>query len=121
MAEISKKIGEMNFDGLISDTKPFVEVGGGVIAKGAKSYKRGTIMAKDAGGKLVPLKATLVPYGILCDDITVTATEDESVAVYTAGCFDSDLVSADEAYTITDENIDQLRMRNIVFKSAQKN
>lgn len=119
MAELSKKLGEMSYDGLITDVKPFIEVGGGVIAAGAASYKRGTVMAK-ANGKLVPLASGGTPFGILCDDIDVTADEDENVAVYTAGCFDPDRVTVADDYTMTDNDIDQLRMRNIVFKAAQK-
>ena len=57
MQELSKKLGEMTYDGLISGLNPHVNVGGGVIAKlGAKkTLVRGTILAKNAAGKLIVL------------------------------------------------------------------
>jgi len=46
--KLDRKVGEMNFDGLISDLTPPVEVRGRVIAKQATetTYKRGTVFAK---------------------------------------------------------------------------
>ena len=35
MTELSKKIGDMEFDGLVTDLTPHIQVSGGVIAKGA--------------------------------------------------------------------------------------
>ena len=48
------KVGEMEYDGLITDLTPPVQVRGGTIAHGvaAAEYVRGTIMAKDSSGKL---------------------------------------------------------------------
>ena len=48
------KVGEMEYDGLITDLTPPVQVRGGTIAHGvaAAEYVRGTIMAKDGSGKL---------------------------------------------------------------------
>ena len=122
MINLSKKLGEMTFDGLITDIKPAPEVRGGVIRKlsAAATLKRGTILAKSSGtagdGKLVVLgtaavsNETLTPDCILCDD--------EKVAVYTAGCFDIGKVTVSASYTITEGDKDNLRMRGIVFKAA---
>ena len=61
MINLSEKLGEMTFDGLITDIKPAPEVRGGVIRKlsAAATLKRGTILAKSSGtagdGKLVVL------------------------------------------------------------------
>ena len=106
MTNLSKKLGEMNFDGLFTDVVPAVQVRGGTIRKqttSAVTLKRGTILAKSYGtagdGKLVVLgtaavsNETLTPDCILCDDIEVGTAADEKVAVYTAGCFDPDKVS----------------------------
>lgn len=83
MINLSEKIGEMTFDGLITDIKPAPEVRGGIIRKltAAATLKRGTILAKSSGtaddGKLVVLgtsaasNETLTPDCILCDDIEV--------------------------------------------------
>ena len=130
MTELSKKIGEMSLDGLITDIKPAAEVRGGTIRKltAAATLKRGTILAKSSGtagdGKLVVLgttaanNETLTPDCILCDDVEVGTAADEKTAVYTAGCFDPDKVSVASGYSITDDDKDNLRMRGIVFKAA---
>lgn len=127
MINLSEKLGEMTFDGLITDIKPAPEVRGGVIRKlsAAATLKRGTILAKSSGdGKLVVLgtaavnNETLTPDCILCDDIEVGTAADEKVAVYTAGCFDIGKVTVSASYTITEGDKDNLRMRGIVFKAA---
>lgn len=131
MTNLSKKLGEMNFDGLFTDVVPAVQVRGGTIRKqttSAVTLKRGTILAKsygtDGDGKLVILGSTaennetLTPDCVLCDDVTVGTDADEKVAVYTAGCFDPDKVSVTASYSITETDKDNLRMRGIVFKDA---
>lgn len=127
MINLSEKLGEMTFDGLITDIKPAPEVRGGVIRKlsAAATLKRGTILAKSSGdGKLVVLGSkakeneTLTPDCILCDDIDVGTAADEKVAVYTAGCFDIGKVTVSASYIITEGDKDNLRMRGIVFKAA---
>lgn len=130
MTNLSKKLGEMNFDGLFTDVVPAVQVRGGVIRKqttSAVTLKRGTILAKSYGtagdGKLVILGSTaannetLTPDCVLCDVLPCTDA-DEKVAVYTAGCFDPDKVTVAESYTISQTDKDNLRMRGIVFKDA---
>ena len=82
MTNLSKKLGEMNFDGLFTDVVPAVQVRGGIIRKqttSAVTLKRGTILAKSYGtagdGKLVILGSTaannetLTPDCVLCDDV----------------------------------------------------
>lgn len=127
MINLSEKLGEMTFDGLITDIKPAPEVRGGVIRElsAAATLKRGTILAKSSGdGKLVVLGSaakeneTLTPDCILCDDIDVGTAADEKVAVYTAGCFDIGKVTVASTYNITEGDKDNLRMRGIVFKAA---
>ena len=116
MTNLSKKLGEMDFDGLLTDIKPAPEVRGG------------TILAKSSGtggdGKLVALgttavsNETLTPDCVLCDDVEIGTAADENAAVYTAGCFDPDKVSVASGYSITDGDKDNLCMRGIVFKAA---
>lgn len=130
MTELSKKIGDMEFDGLVTDLTPPVQVRGGIIRKlsAAATLKRGTILAKSSGtagdGKLVVLgtaaasNETLTPDCILCDDIDVGTANDEKAAVYTAGCFDIGKVTVKADYSITEVDKDNLRMRGIVFKAA---
>ena len=128
---ISKKIGEMTFDGLISDVTPKTEVRGKTLRKlSAKAILvRGTILAMSSGtagdGKLVVLgntaasDETLTPDCILCDDIELGTTDDATVAVYTAGCFDPNKTTVKSGYTVTAADYDTLRKYGIVFKSAQ--
>ena len=130
MTNLSKKLGDMNYDGLFTDVVPAVQVSGGTIRKlsAAATLKRGTILAKSSGtagdGKLVVLgtaavtNETLTPDCILCDDIDVGTSADEKVAVYTAGCFDPDKVTVAASHTISETEKDNLRMRGIVFKAA---
>ena len=125
MAELNRKVGEMNYDGLITDLNPPVQVRGGTIAKLAAeaTYARGTILAKsDTDSKLYILGSTgagtLTPDCILCDDTDLGTVDDLNAAVYTAGCFDPGKVTVANGYTITEADKDELRMRNIVFKAV---
>ena len=130
MVELSRKIGEMNYDGLITDITPKTEVRAGTIRKlsAVGTLKRGTILAKSSGtagdGKLVILGSTaannetLTPNCILCDDVDVGTSADVTVPVYTAGCFAAEKVIVNSGYTITDADYDTLRKYGIVFKSA---
>lgn len=130
MKNLSEKLGEMTFDGLIAGLTPETQVGGGVIRKltTKAKLKRGTILAKSSGtagdGKLVILGSTaatnetLTPDCVLCDDIEVGTTDDEAVAVYTAGCFATGKVTVAAGYNITAGDLDNLRMRGIVLKAV---
>lgn len=126
MKNLSNNIGKMEYDGLITDIIPQVQVRGGVIAalSEAATYKRGTILAKSAkDGKLYILGSTadtLTADCILCDDTEIGTSEDVSVEVYTAGCFDLNKLTADDGYTITEADKDKLRERGIVFKAASE-
>ncbi len=135
MQELSRKLGAMEFDGLISGITPPKQVGGGTIAKLTESavYKRGTVLARSAqDGKLYILgteppapesgKAADVytPDCVLCDDTEVGTEEDVEVCVYTAGCFDPDKLIVAEEYAITQADIDELRSYSIVLKAAAK-
>jgi len=124
MKDLNRKIGDMEYDGLITDLNFPVQVRGGAIAglAAAASYKRGTILAKNTtNNKLYILGSTvgtdtLVPDSILCDDCDVDASTDNNQAVYTSGCFHTEKVIVASGYTITEADFDELRMRNIVFK-----
>lgn len=124
---LNAKVGEMEYDGLVADLVPEVEVRGGTIRKLAAetTIKRGTILAKSsADNKLVVLGTeaaegeTLTPDCILCDDVAVGTAVDESVSVYTAGCFNTNRVHVADGYTITESDFDALRKYSIVFKAA---
>lgn len=78
MANLSQKLGEMNYDGLFSDLTPKAEVRGKTIRKlgTAATLKRGTILAKDADGKLIVLGSDIDDTG------TFSATGDGSTTKF---------------------------------------
>lgn len=125
MKNLSRKVEEVTYDGLITDLTPPVEVRGGIIKgiSGGAVLKRGTLLARNTADDTLSVyngaTETAKPYGILCDDTTVGA-ENLECAVYTAGCFDADKVILKEGYTLKAADLDEMRMRNIVFKNAQK-
>lgn len=126
MKNLNAKVGEMEYDGLVVDLVPEVEVRGGTIRKLAKetTLKRGTILAKSSkDNTLVVLGTaadgeTLTPDCILCDDTVVGTDADVSVSVYTAGCFNTNRVHVADGYTISATDFDALRKYSIVFKAA---
>lgn len=127
MKNLNAKVGEMEYDGLVVDLVPEVEVRGGTIRKlaAATTLKRGAILAKSSKdntlvvlGTAVTDGETLTPDCILCDDVAVGTDADVSVSVYTAGCFNTNRVHVADGYTITEEDFDALRKYSIVFKAA---
>ena len=135
MRELSRKLGEMEYDGLITGLTPPAQVGGGTIAKLAEAavYKRGTLLAKSAqDGKLRILGTapptpesgqtadTYTPDCILCDDTEVGTEEDVAVCVYTAGCFNPDKLIMADKYSLTQADTGKLRAYSIVLKAAAK-
>lgn len=71
---LSKKLGEMEYDGLITGLEPPAIVGAGTIAQLAEraTLARGTILAKNAAGKLIVLGSDVDTTG------TFSATGDGS-------------------------------------------
>lgn len=130
MKNLYSKVGEMEFDGLITDITPKPIVQGRTIRKlgTAATLVRGTILAKSSGsagdGKLVVLGNTaasneiLTADCILCDDVEVGTSADVTVPVYLAGCFDPDKCTVKSGYTVTEDDRDVLRERSIIFKAA---
>ena len=121
---LSRKVGEMEYDGLIADVTPKVQVRGKTIRKLSAEtvLKRGTVLGVSATDKkLVVLGTdgeTATADCILCDDITVGKDEDVIATVYTAGCFNTNKITVAEGYTMTDEDYNNLRKYDIVFKAA---
>lgn len=130
MAELSRMVASMEYDGLISGLNPKVKVTGGTIRKlgAAKTLERGTILARSSGtagdDTLVVLGSEAAPDEILtadcilADDIEVGTDENVNVAVYDMGCFDPDKVKVAEGYTITAADKDALRQRGIYLADA---
>jgi len=129
MTELSKRLGSMDYDGLIADIYPKLMVSGGTIRKLAEAatIKRGTILAKsggDSGDKLVVLGTAatggevLTANCILCDDVEVGTSDDMIVSVYLTGCFNTNKCIVADSYTMTEADKDALREGGIFFKAA---
>nr|DAM69352.1 MAG TPA: Head decoration protein, Viral protein.5A [Caudoviricetes sp.] len=119
--ELSKKIGDMNYDGIVTGLIPEVIVSGGTFSAVAENtlVKRGTLLVKVAGKLKVYTGVESEPADcILCDDTTIGATETPAV-VYIGGCFDPDKLILGGG-TITEAVKDMLRTKGIVLKAAQK-
>lgn len=139
--KLNQKIIEAHPDDLIIGNYPPKNIGSGTIKSGAGELKRGTLLSKDADGKLdiigksaasggtqqdseqqsstTTATAAPKPYGILCDDITV-GDEDTVVAVYTGGKFNSNKIIVAAGYTITEDDKDTLRAYGIELAAALK-
>ena len=122
MTELNKRLGSMDYDGLIADIYPKLVVSGGTIRKLAEAatIKRGTILAKSSGtsgdGKLVVLGTAA--NCILCDDVEVGTSDDVTVPVYLTGCFNTNKCIVADSYTMTEADKDALREGGIFFKAA---
>ena len=130
--DLKEVIGEVGFEKLFAGINPPAIVRGGVIRKlgTAGTIKRGTILAKSSGsagdGKLVVLgetaatNETLTADCILTDDIDVGTANDENVTVYVAGSFNREACIVKSGYTITEDDLDVLRERGILFATVQE-
>ncbi len=126
MKELSRLVGEMEYDGLIAGLNPAAVVGGGTLAALAAEaeYERGTVLAKSTkNGQLYILGSTaaegdaLTPDCILCDKTKIDTTAQAAV-VYLAGCFNPSKLVTAEGYTLTEADKDKLRERGIFLKAV---
>ncbi len=125
MKDLRNKLGEMTPDGLIYGIVPTAYADGRVIACADQevTYLRGTLFGRsEANGMISPYKGEegTYPDCILCDDVTVGTELALPVTVYTGGCFNGNRVTVAEGYALTIEDLDQLRMRGIVFHASQE-
>ena len=122
MEENKNRIGEMTYDGLITDVIPSAVIGAGTIAGGDSDteLKRGTLLSKGEDGKLQLMKEGGNADSILCDDVTVKAGTEITVPVYISGCFDPNKITVAEGYNIKEADKDTLRTKGIVFKASIK-
>ena len=131
MTNLSKNLGEMNFDGLFTDVVPAVQVRGGIIRKqttSAVTLKRGTILAKSYGtagdGKLVILGSTattnetLTANCILAEDVEVGTTADVTVLAYRTGHFARNKLAVASGYTLKATDEEELRKAGILLSDA---
>ena len=69
-------------------------------------------------GNTAATNETLTPDCILTDDVDVGTSADVVTTAYTAGCFDFGKCTVKTGYTVTADDKEALRVRDIVFKSA---
>ncbi len=122
MKEHGKQIGEMEYDGLITDITPITVTSAGIIGKTTEetTFKRGTLFGKNESGVLSLYDGNGTPDSILCEDTVVGTAENVSAAVYIAGCFDPAKLIVKDGYALTESDKDKLRQNGIILKSALK-
>ena len=108
MTELNKRLGSMDYDGLIADIYPKLVVSGGTSGDG-KLVVLGTAATGDE---------VLTANCILCDDVEVGTSDDVTVPVYLTGCFNTNKCIVADSYTMTEADKDALREGGIFFKAA---
>lgn len=140
MIELNKKIAQYEPDNLVAGTYPPCRAGGGYLVANSGDLPRGTILAKNADGKLEVLGksaetetitegetsdaedktvSSAKAYGILTDSVK-NSEEETPVTVYISGKFNSNKVSAAEGYNITEDDLDTLRAYGIELTAVMK-
>lgn len=129
MSNYYRKVGEVEHDNLVTGLSPQVEVQVITLLQLAQAatYPKGTLLgvhtAGAKAGKCVILGTAagggenIEPAYVLAEDTAVGAA-DVNAPAYSAGCFAPEHVTVAKGYTLTDAAIDDLRTRNIVFKTA---
>ena len=128
---LNRMVDTMTYDGLISGLSPEAKVKGVTIRKlgTAATLVRGTILAKSSGsagdGKLVIFgtsaasNETLTADCILAEDIDVGTANDENALVFIQGNFNEDALILKAGASLTEDDRDALRIRNIILGASQ--
>lgn len=123
MAIYNEKIGEMTRDNLFTSTYVKQIVVSGTLASGQGKLARGTVVALDAATNKLSILGTdgdtLIPYGVLCDEVDATA-EDAVGTLYMTGQFNKAALIVKEGYTLTAEDIAKLRNAGIFIENTVK-
>jgi hypothetical protein len=119
--DLNRYVGKSVPDNLITDLYPEAKVQHVKITKLAAetTYKRGTVLGVESGGAVKLLGtagATLTASFVLAEDTVIGTGEDTVAVVYRSGCFSPAHIIVTEGYTMTANDIDALRTRDIVFK-----
>lgn len=126
MIENSRKLGEMNYDGLFAGLTPAAQTGKVTLRAldTAATLARGTLLGVSSeDGKCVVYGTdaadgeTLTPTAVLCDDTEVGDSDVIAVA-YTAGLFNSNKIVVAEDYDLTAADLDMLRQYDIILKAC---
>ena len=129
--DLHEKIGEVSVENLFAGLEPKPQTKPGVLRKlgTAGTLKRGTLLAKSSGsagdGKLVifgttaATNETLTADCILAEDIAVGTANDENALTFYQGNFNEDALILASGASLTEDDRDALRVRNIILGASQ--
>ena len=129
--DLHEKLGAVTPENLIAQLDPSALKKAGLIRKlgTAGTLKRGTLLAKSSGsagdGKLVifgttaATNETLTADCILAEDIEVGTANDENALVFIQGNFNEDALILATGASLTEDDRDALRVRNIILGASQ--
>lgn len=124
---LDENLGSVGYDGLIVANEPVADVFTVTIRKeatAAATYKRGTVLALSADGKLVILGSTattnetLTANCILAEDVEVGTTADVTVLAYRTGHFARSKLAVASGYTLKATDEEELRKAGILLSDA---
>ena len=129
--DLNEKIGAVTPENLFAGLDPRALTKTGTLRKlgAAGTLKRGTLLAKSSGsagdGKLVifgttpATNETLTADCILAEDIAVGTANDENALVFIQGNFNEDALILKAGASLTEDDRDALRIRNIILGASQ--
>ena len=129
--DLHEKLGSMTPENLFAGLEPSALTKAGVIRKlgTAGTLQRGTLLAKSSGsagdGKLVifgttaATNETLTADCVLAEDIEVGTANDENALVFIQGNFNEDALILKSGASLTEDDRDALRVRNIILGASQ--
>ncbi|SPT67640.1 Uncharacterised protein [Anaerobiospirillum thomasii] len=94
MAELSRDLGNVEYDKLLAGPRDWVKYTHNEVAQGENKLKRGCLVTYDAATKTVKackLKADVV-YGILAEDVDATSSK-VYARIYLSGAFNEEALS----------------------------
>lgn len=126
MKRLNKKVGSMEYDGLIVDNTPVADVVSVSLASGNGEIKRGTVVSGTPGADFSPIAAnatTAQSLYIIADDVDTGAESGAAVnsTAYRTGHFNRNALIVGTGYTLTDSDEELLRKGGILLSDALEN
>ncbi len=117
---LNETIAEMEYDQLLKGGVHPVDTFGIDLKAGQGVLERGTVLAPSSTGPMVILGTSTTGDAncILCEDVdtgTSTSADPIPTVAYSAGEFLLNRLIVDDGYDLTDEDVENLRIRNIVL------
>ena len=107
-------IGQMELDELFSSGQAPIFTKAIELKAGTGELKRGQLIGLSTDGKYSPMKSGDEPYGVLCHDVTLSASAPVGAVVYVTGHFNANkVVGYDEA-----QHYNALRSLGIYVEAA---